>query len=200
MTSRTGLDAQRSQPDGSTDGPAADHSDGPDGPDGPRSRRLALAGVSGPVAIGRHFTRQALADWAWIIDPPDTSRQTVAADILLVVSELIANATVHAGGPIELAVAVTTDAGGGAGALRLEIADADPAMPVMPSPHRPVPGGGHGLYIVESICDRWGVIAGDEGKTVWAEVDVARLDADLVPLSEPALGAPVTASAPAVQE
>jgi hypothetical protein len=197
MTSRTGGVAPRAPPPGSTGGPAADRSDGPDGPDGPRSRRLALVGVSGPVAVGRHFTRQALADWAWIPDPPDTSRQTVAADALLVVSELIANATVHAGGPVELTVAVTADAGG-TGALRLEIVDADPAMPVMPSPHRPGLGGGHGLYIVESICDRWGVTAGDEGKTVWAEIDVSRLDADLVPPPEPEPS--VNASAPSAQE
>ena len=180
MTSRTGIDAQRSQPDGGSGGPAADPSDGTgrsEGLESPRSRRLSLAGVSGPVAVGRHFTRQALADWNWIPDPPDPTRQTVAGDVLLVVSELIANATVHAGGPRELVVAVDTVAK----ALRLEILDAGPTLPVMPSPHRPGLGGGHGLYIVESICDRWGVIAGDEGKTVWAEIDVTRLDADLIP-------------------
>ena len=150
----------------------------PGRPAGVRRRRLVLSGVPGAVTVGRRFTRQALADWHWTPEHPDPSRQTVVADLLLVVSELIANASLHAGGPMELIVDVST----ATRALRIEVVDSDPTMPVPRSPHRPGLPGGHGLYIVERLSDRWGVVVGETGKTVWAEVDTARLDTDLRPL------------------
>jgi hypothetical protein len=144
-------------------------------PAGDGRRRTDLPGTPGAVAIGREFTRRALADWGWIPDPPDLSRQTVAADILLLVSELLANAIMHAGGALELVV----HPGRATGALRLEVIDADPTLPVPPAVHRPGHPGGHGLLIVEKLSDRWGVIPGLVGKTVWAEVDLSRLEDDL---------------------
>jgi Histidine kinase-like ATPase domain len=144
-----------------------------------RHRRLELEGAATSVAIGRDFIRQALADWHWIPQNPGPSRQTVVADILLVVSELLANSVMHASGTVRLAVGVDADAK----ALRIEVTDADSAMPAPLSPHQPGLPGGHGLFIVEQLSDRWGVAAGadggESGKTVWAEVDTVRLDADL---------------------
>ena len=138
-------------------------------------RRMDLPGTPGAVSLGRDFTRRALTDWGWLPDPPDTSRQTVAADILLLASEILANATMHAGGARELVL----DPGEGTGAFRLEVADGDPRPPVPPKVHRPGLPGGHGLLIIEKLSDRWGVIPGPDGKTVWAEVDLARLRDDL---------------------
>jgi Histidine kinase-like ATPase domain len=178
--SRMDVDAARPHPEGPVgDGP------GPRPPAGALRRRLDLSAEPGAVTVGRHFTRQALSDWNWLPDPPDPGRQTVAADILLVVSELIANASLHAGGPTELIVGIGTSSDGPVRALRLEVVDSDPTLPVPRSPHSPGLPGGHGLYIVERLSDRWGVVAGEEGKTVWAEVDVSRLDADLRPLPLP---------------
>lgn len=138
-------------------------------------RRTDLPGTPGAVSIGRDFTRRALTDWGWLPDPPDPDRQTVAADILLVVSEILANASMHAGGARELVL----DSGESTGALRLEVVDGDPRLPTPPKVHRPGLPGGHGLLIVEKLSDRWGVIPGPDGKTVWAEVDLSRLRADL---------------------
>jgi anti-sigma regulatory factor (Ser/Thr protein kinase) len=138
-------------------------------------RRLDLPGTPSAVSIGREFTRRALADWGWIPDPPDTTRQTVAADILLMISEILANAVMHAGGARELLV----DSGRATGALRLEVADAAAEVPAPPSEHRPGLPGGHGLLIVEKLSDRWGVIPGAGGKIVWAEVELTRLRDDL---------------------
>ncbi|MFJ6483647.1 MULTISPECIES: ATP-binding protein [unclassified Streptomyces] len=124
-------------------------------------RRLALAGVRGPVAKGRDFTRQALLDWGW--GGTETSE-----DALLLVSELLTNASLHAGGCIELALSAGE-------VLRIEVFDGTTTPPRRhPSPQRALPGG-HGLYIVERVSDRWGTHTHAEGKAVWAEIEASRL-------------------------
>ncbi|MFF5703810.1 ATP-binding protein [Streptomyces sp. NPDC012794] len=124
-------------------------------------RGLALAGVPGQVAKARDFTRLALRDWEW--NGTDTSEDT-----LLVVSELVTNAGLHAGGCVEL-VLTRGDA------LRIEVFDGSTAMPrPQESPRRGVPGG-HGLHIIGRLCDRWGAEAHAHGKVVWAEIEASRL-------------------------
>nr|WP_107475646.1 ATP-binding protein [Streptomyces sp. Sge12] len=124
-------------------------------------RRLALSGVRGHVSKGRDFTRQALADWGW--DGSETSE-----DVLLLVSELLTNAALHAGGCVELALAAGE-------VLRIEVFDGSTTLPRRhPSPQRGIPGG-HGLYIVERLSDRWGTSTHENGKAVWAEVEASRL-------------------------
>lgn len=164
---------------GSATAPATLPADTPDPAEVPAAasghRRIDLPGTPSAVTIGRDFTRQALTDWGWIPAQPDPTRQTVAADILLVVSEVLANAVMHAGG----ARAIAVDDGAATGAFRLEVVDGDPAPPVPPAEHRPGLPGGHGLLIVAKLTDRWGVISAADGKTVWAEVDLTRLAGDL---------------------
>ncbi|MFB6559790.1 MULTISPECIES: ATP-binding protein [unclassified Streptomyces] len=124
-------------------------------------RRLALAGVRGPVAKGRDFTRQALLDWGW-------SGTETSEDALLLVSELLTNASLHAGGCIELALSAGE-------VLRIEVFDGTTTPPRRhPSPQRALPGG-HGLYIVERVSDRWGTHTHGDGKAVWAEIQASRL-------------------------
>ncbi|MER7463391.1 ATP-binding protein [Streptomyces sp. NPDC097981] len=127
----------------------------------PQRRRLALSGVRGHVAKGRDFTRQALRDWGW--DGNET-----AEDVLLLVSELLTNASLHAGGCVELALTARE-------VLRIEVFDGTTTPPRRhSSPQRGVPGG-HGLYIVERLSDRWGTATHEHGKAVWAEIDASRL-------------------------
>ncbi|MFJ3908882.1 anti-sigma regulatory factor (Ser/Thr protein kinase) [Streptomyces sp. 2132.2] len=124
-------------------------------------RRLALSGVRGHVAKGRDFTRQALRDWGW--DGTETSE-----DALLLVSELLTNASLHAGGCVELVVCAGD-------VLRIEVFDGSKALPRRnPSPQRGLPGG-HGLNIVERLSDRWGTHTHEHGKAVWVEIETSRL-------------------------
>ncbi|WP_346776829.1 ATP-binding protein [Streptomyces sp. HNM0574] len=128
-------------------------------------RRLRLSGVSGAVPRARDFTRQALQDWGWL--PAATADQRAASeDALLVVSELVTNACLHADGPEELRI------GTGAKVLRLEIVDLGTGAPAPRSPHRAGRPGGHGMFIVQRLCLDWGVVRNPEGKgkTVWAEL------------------------------
>lgn len=128
-------------------------------------RRLRLVGASGAVPRARDFVRQALHDWGWL--PAATGDQRAAAeDVLLVVSELVTNACLHADGPEELRV------GEGPKVLRLEIVDPGTGAPSPRTPHRVGRPGGHGMFIVQRLCLDWGVVRSPEGrgKTVWAEL------------------------------
>ncbi|MEU1668040.1 ATP-binding protein [Streptomyces sparsogenes] len=128
-------------------------------------RRLHLVGASGVVPRARDFTREALRDWGWL--PAVTADQRAAAeDVLLVVSELVTNACLHADGPEELRVSFSPKV------LRLEVVDLGSGTPAPRSPHRAGRPGGHGMFIVQRLCLDWGVVrnADGTGKTVWAEL------------------------------
>ncbi|CAG6399439.1 ATP-binding protein [Streptomyces cocklensis] len=129
------------------------------------TRRLRLTGESGIVPRARDFTRQALHDWGWLPAATD-DRRAAAEDVLLVVSELVTNACLHAGGPEELLLRRSPKS------LRLEVVDGGGGEPAPRTPHRAGRPGGHGMFIVQRLCLDWGVIrSGDQpGKTVWAEL------------------------------
>ncbi|WP_406096298.1 ATP-binding protein [Streptomyces sp. NBC_01013] len=128
-------------------------------------RTLPLREASGIVPTARDFARQALHDWGWL--PAATAdRRAAAEDVLLVVSELVTNACLHADGPDELRIARTPKA------LRVEVADGGAGQPTPRTPHRAGRPGGHGMFIVQRLCLDWGVVRvpGEAGKTVWAEL------------------------------
>lgn len=128
-------------------------------------RRLRLVGTSGVVSRAREFTRQALQDWGWL--PAATAEQRAAAeDALLVVSELVTNACLHAGGPRELRL------GCGPKLLRVEVADSAGGDPALRATRRAGRPGGHGMFIVQRLSLDWGFRRepGAPGKTVWADL------------------------------
>ncbi|MDQ4054734.1 MAG: PAS domain S-box protein [Actinomycetota bacterium] len=81
----------------------------------------------------------------------------------LLVSEMVTNALVHAGTPIDLRVSIE---GGG---LRVEVTDGSTQPPV-PRSYGPMAGTGRGLRLLEQLVDRWGTLAHEDGKTVWFEL------------------------------
>ncbi|MEN2419641.1 ATP-binding protein [Streptomyces rimosus] len=128
-------------------------------------RRLRLAGVQGAVARARDFARQALHDWGWL-PAAGADQRAAAEDVLLVVSELVTNACLHAEGPEELRLRSN------AKVLRLEVTDLGAGSPAPRNPHRAGRPGGHGMFIVQRLCLDWGVVRNPDGtgKTVWAEL------------------------------
>lgn len=126
-------------------------------------RRLLLAGSTGAVTRCRDFTAAALNDWGWLPAATPEGRER-AEDVLLMVSEVVTNACLHAAGPEEL---VLRHAGG---RLRLEVADASPDPPRPHAPRSPALPGGHGLMVLERLAGAWGSTPRADGapwKIVW---------------------------------
>ena len=86
-------------------------------------------------------------------------------DVELLVSELTANAVLHAGSPFDLDVELD------GAVVRLAVRDDEVDVPRLRSAE-PSAVSGRGLLIVDRVADRWGVDAGPHGKVVWCEVTV----------------------------
>jgi anti-sigma regulatory factor (Ser/Thr protein kinase) len=85
-------------------------------------------------------------------------------EVVLIVSELVTNAVVHARPPLTLRLVID------ARRLRVEVEDGDSHEP---TPRTPSAHGerGRGLSLVAGLCSRWGVRPAPSGKVVWCEVD-----------------------------
>ncbi|MFB4314537.1 SpoIIE family protein phosphatase [Actinomadura sp. 21ATH] len=121
------------------------------------------------VPAARELVRAALRAWA-----PPAER---AADAVLVTSELVTNAVMHAG--TEIAVDCALDEA--AGRLRIEVRDLLPMRQVGAHPPRRAGGsaaaaeedGERGLLLTQSLADSWGVTYTRAAKTVWFELALA---------------------------
>ncbi|MFE2164010.1 ATP-binding protein [Streptomyces sp. NPDC059447] len=111
----------------------------------------------------RDFAKRALTDWGWL-PATDPDVEADAEDVLLLVSELVANARLHGSGPSSL---LLRRAGDG---LRVEVTDRSETLPVLRPRSQPARPGGHGLLIVDRLARRWGAEPLDGGKRVWLEV------------------------------
>jgi hypothetical protein len=122
---------------------------------GPAARRVpgavrTFAFARDAPAAARHYTVGTLRDWG---------AGDLAADAALVVTELAANAIVHAHSWFKVILSARGDE------LRISVRDALPlGEPLMPVPL-------HGLGAVDALASRWGVESlGNAGKTVWVEL------------------------------
>ncbi|MFJ5777753.1 ATP-binding protein [Streptomyces sp. NPDC093094] len=148
------------EPSGASGGPEASAA-----PGGRQVRRLDFEGQSGVVPLARDFARQALYAWGWL-PAGSADRRAAAEDVLLVVSELVTNACLHAEGPEEMEITCDNKV------IRIEVSDRGAGQPAPRTPHRAGRPGGHGMFIVQRLCLDWGVVRspGVSGKTVWAEL------------------------------
>jgi CheY-like chemotaxis protein len=116
------------------------------------------------------------------VDSPRDARRFVQAtlagedaDLLdvvtLLVSELVTNSNIHAGGGARVVVRLSHQR------VRVDVADDDPRLPALRVPDDTGPGG-RGLLIVDRAASRWGVEPAPVGKSVWFEIDRAGGPAD----------------------
>lgn len=107
------------------------------------------------VRRAREFIRRLMREWG---------SQHLSDDAALVVTELAANAVVHAGTPYEVRVKRSE------GHVRIEVADSGAGTPE-PQPLSDTAESGRGLVLISALSSSWGIEAGDErGKVTWAEL------------------------------
>jgi anti-sigma regulatory factor (Ser/Thr protein kinase) len=115
--------------------------------------QLTLARDLASAAAARQFTEETLASGGY---------RGHHADVVLVVSELVANALLHGDGAPLLRLA------GAAGWVRVEVSDHSSELPAM-RPPAPA-GGGWGLHLVDRLTAGWGAVRRGIGKVVWCEL------------------------------
>ena len=86
-------------------------------------------------------------------------------DAVLLTSELVTNAVVHARSPCRLRLARLCDPD----RLRVEVEDESPDQPRRGRP-RPDEPHGRGLFLIDAIAHDWGVRRRAGGKVVWFEL------------------------------
>jgi anti-sigma regulatory factor (Ser/Thr protein kinase) len=87
----------------------------------------------------------------------------LVGDAVLLTSELVSNAVLHAATPFQVEISVD-------GPIRVVVRDgsADPPLVQQAGPDEP---GGRGLFLVHSLATRWGYEVTPTGKSVWFELD-----------------------------
>lgn len=102
-------------------------------------------------------------------------RERLAEDAVLVVSELVTNAVVHAGTDVELLCRLEITDGGAVGAVVVEVSDHHPSRAVREEAAERAygtPEYGRGLRLVATLSEAWGITYRTGIKTVWARLPV----------------------------
>ncbi len=107
------------------------------------------------MSAARRFVREIVAFAA----PP------LVDDAALIVTELVANAVLHASGPITVTAVVAPDVS----SVRLEVEDSSPVPPVLRE-YGSAASTGRGLNLIARLASRWGVDGSEGGKRVWVEL------------------------------
>jgi serine phosphatase RsbU (regulator of sigma subunit)/anti-sigma regulatory factor (Ser/Thr protein kinase) len=115
---------------------------------------LRLDGGSDTVPGARRLVDRAVLDGL---------PASIGLDAELVVTELVTNALLHAGPPVDVRLVITP------GQLRAEVVDRSHVTPVVARPGADAMTG-RGLRLVVAMSQRWGVEPRRDGKMVWAEV------------------------------
>ncbi|MGK3942675.1 ATP-binding SpoIIE family protein phosphatase [Streptomyces caeruleatus] len=131
-----------------------------------------------PLAPGsaRALIREAVTEWRELALPGTellTDRQ--ADDAVVVVSELVTNAVVHAGTDIDLHCRLEAPTG----ALVVEVLDHHPSRAPREGDVEPsygTPEYGRGLRLVAALAETWGVTYRTGAKTVWAQLPAGGKD------------------------
>lgn len=122
--------------------------------------RIVLAAQPAGVSAARRFVRAMIEELGAVAE-------ALLDDAVLLTSELVANAVLHAGGPIGVDVELEP---GPPARIRIEVSDDSPISPTV----RDYGSGastGRGLALVARLASRWGVDPVEpNGKAVWAEL------------------------------
>lgn len=129
-----------------------------------RVSSTAFDGTTHAPAAARRFVRQVLGEWRL---------NHLAEDAVLLTSELVTNAVVHAGTGIELTCRL--DAEAVPPKLEIEVDDQQPDRVILdgPAPAGPLATSGRGLALAGMLADAWGVTYTRTTKRVWVRMEFA---------------------------
>ena len=119
---------------------------------------LVLTEESGAAAAARRALREGNG----------TLPTPIRDDVLLLVSELVTNAVLHAGAGPDRPLHVQLLRG--PRWVVVAVADEGPGFEWHPTPPGGNEAGGWGLFLVDEIADRWGVECTTSGTRVWFEL------------------------------
>ena len=140
------------------------------------SRAAQFAAAPDAANRARRFVRETLTDWG---KSGEYGLEAVLDDALLLTSELVTNAVVHAGTAASVQCELRPGAAGRPAGIRVEVTDRHPSKPL------PAPGQtettraaaelgeaehGYGLYLTTYLADVWGVQYTRTAKQVWFEL------------------------------
>ena len=117
--------------------------------------RRSFPSVPASAGAARRFVEDVLND----LGLPE-----LAYPATMLVSELVANAVLHTGTPIEVVVARIGDG------VRVEVHDRSAQLPVRKH-YSTMSGTGRGLMLVDRMAARWAAERTADGKVVWFEFD-----------------------------
>jgi serine phosphatase RsbU (regulator of sigma subunit)/anti-sigma regulatory factor (Ser/Thr protein kinase) len=115
------------------------------------------------VAAARRFVRETLNSWQL------PGRDDLVSDAVLLTSELVTNAVVHAGTDIQVACRLDR-ASSGRASVEVSVLDRHPARMIPDPPNgsaRSDPPGGRGLLLPGALSSSWGVTYAAAAKVVW---------------------------------
>jgi anti-sigma regulatory factor (Ser/Thr protein kinase) len=122
----------------------------------------------GAAAAARRFVRDTLQ--GWVPDPARADGHGLVDDAVLLTSELVTNAVVHARTPVQVTCRLAE------GEVEVEVSDQHPAgMVPDPAVGEVGPGertGGRGLLLPAALASEWGVTYGRDTKSVWFRLGV----------------------------
>ncbi|HET7387509.1 MAG TPA: PAS domain S-box protein [Nocardioidaceae bacterium] len=113
----------------------------------------------------------------------DGGRGDLAETAVLLVSEVVTNALLHAGTPID--VFASLDGSG----LRVEIGDGSAHLPTRRS-YGTAAGTGRGMQMLEHLVDDWGISRSRDGKSIWFRLSRAEAEQEMVSPSTSGHGDP----------
>lgn len=118
---------------------------------------MQLPAQASAIAAGRTFARDFCLRHELSSSTTD--------DVVLLVSELVTNAYLHARSGVHLTLDVDV------GLVRIEASDDSPILPIVrqQTDQRSV---GRGLVLLDGLARRWGVQPAASGKLIWVEIDL----------------------------
>jgi anti-sigma regulatory factor (Ser/Thr protein kinase) len=121
------------------------------------------------AAAARHFVRDTLQEW--LFTGASTKGHELIDDAVLLTSELVTNAVVHAGTPVQVTCRLASSS------VEVMVSDGHPARLVPESAHGergPADQtGGRGLRLPAALAAEWGVTYGRTAKGVWFRLGLA---------------------------